>query len=454
MTERPGPSGDSGMPAADARTGTGAAARVSVGRAVQSRVYRDGVYGRRRAVPVNPDALERAAERAASARAWAYINGSAGRETTARANRAALDRRRIAPRMLTGVAERDLGIELFGRALPSPFLLAPIGVLGMVSREKDLPVARAAAATGTPMVVSTQASVPMERIAEAMGDACRWYQLYWSSDAELAASMVARAERSGCSALVVTLDTHVLGWRTRDLDLGFLPFAHGQGIAQYTSDPVFQELVRRRAARPSAGPAPRPTPAAIRALMSIARHHPGGLRRNLRSPLPRAAVETFLDVFSNSALTWDDLAFLRERTRLPILLKGIQRRDDAARALDRGVDGIVVSNHGGRQVDGAIGALDALPGIAAEVAGRVPIVFDSGVRSGADAFKALALGATAVGIGRPYVYGLAIAGERGVRAVIEHMVAELDITMALAGCARIADIRPELLDDRVHGVAG
>jgi lactate 2-monooxygenase len=257
--------------------------------------------------------------------------------------------------------------------------------------------------------------------------------------------MVARAERAGCSALIVTLDTHVLGWRTRDLDLGFLPFAHGQGIAQYTSDPVFQELTRRRAARPSEEPSPRPTLSAIRALISMARHCPGPLWENLRSPLPRAAVETFLDVFSNSALTWENLEFLRERTRLPILLKGIQRRADAARALDCGVDGIVVSNHGGRQVDGAIGALDALPGIVAEVAGRVPVVFDSGVRTGSDAFKALALGATAVGIGRPYVYGLAIAGERGVREVIDQLRAELDITMALAGCARVADIGPEFL---------
>jgi isopentenyl diphosphate isomerase/L-lactate dehydrogenase-like FMN-dependent dehydrogenase len=323
--------------------------------------------------------------------------------------------------------------------------LAPIGVLEMAHRDADLAVARAARELGLPMVLSTQASVPMERVARELGDAPRWFQLYWSSNDDLVESLVARAEAIGSTAIVVTLDTHVLGWRTHDLDVAYLPFARGEGIAQYTSDPVFAELVAERAARPSTQPSPRPTPAALRTLASITRHYPGRFADNLRSPLPRAAVETFLDVFSRSSLTWRDLAFLRERTRLPILLKGIQDPRDAELALDHGMDGIVVSNHGGRQVDNAVGALDALPDVLARVDGRVPVLFDSGIRSGADAFVALALGATAVCVGRPYVYGLALAGTTGVAEVMRNMVAELDLTMALAGCTSIAEITADLI---------
>lgn len=420
----------------------------SLGRTVQSQIYRAGAFGRRPVVPVSPEALESAARRRMSKQAYAYVAGSAGMQGTARANRDALDRQQIVPRMLVDVGTRHLGTELLGRPLPTPFLLAPIGVLEMADPDADVAVARAAAETGVPMVFSTQASKSMEETAAAMGDAERWFQLYWSSNDDLVESMVTRAEAAGCSAIVVTLDTHVLGWRPWDLDLGFLPFARGQGIAQYTSDPVFMGLVRQRASRmASAGrPAqPRPNLAAVRTLASLTRSHPGDFVENLRSPLPRAAVETFLEVFSRSTLTWKDLAFLRQRTRLPILLKGIQHPDDATHALDAGVDGIVVSNHGGRQVDGAIGSLDALGPIVQRVAGAVPVLFDSGIRSGADAFKALALGARAVLVGRPYVYGLALAGQEGVRAVVQHLIAELDLTMALTGCRTIADITPDAL---------
>ena len=235
----------------------------------------------------------------------------------------------------------------------------------------------------------------------------------------------------------------MLGWRTRDLDLAYLPFARGEGIAQYTSDPAFRRLVEAR--EPSAGPSPRPTPSAVRALHSMARHYPGRTRDNLRSPLPRAAVETFLDVFSRSSLTWADLARLRERTSLPIVLKGIQHPGDAALALEHGVDGIVVSNHGGRQVDGAIGSLDALPAVVEVVGDRIPVLFDSGIRSGADVVTALALGATAVLVGRPWVYGLALAGADGARAVMQHLWAELDLTMALSGVRSVDEIGPDLL---------
>jgi lactate 2-monooxygenase len=324
-------------------------------------------------------------------------------------------------------------------------LVAPIGVQELAHPDADLATARAAAAAGVPMIFSTQASVPMEATAAAMGDAERWFQLYWSSNDELVESFVTRAEKSGCSAIVVTLDTHVLGWRTRDLDLAYLPFARGLGIAQYTSDPVFTRLVADRVANPVPAERPKPTVGALRTLASISRHHPGSFWSNLRAAEPRAAVEVFLDVFSRSSLTWDDLAFLRERTSLPILLKGLQHPGDATRALYAGVDGIIVSNHGGRQVDGAVASLEALPQIVAQVGDRVPVLFDSGIRGGADIFKALALGARAVCVGRPYLYGLALAGERGVRAVLDNLIAELDLTMALTGCRTLADITPDAL---------
>jgi lactate 2-monooxygenase len=240
----------------------------------------------------------------------------------------------------------------------------------------------------------------------------------------------------------VTLDTTMLGWRLRDLDLGYLPFLAGKGIAQYVNDPVFQRLVDD-AAPPERGPV---TPAAIRALWRLARGYPGSTWANLRSPRPRQAVRTFLDLFARPSLNWQDLAIVRDATELPILLKGILHPDDARRALDEGVDGIVVSNHGGRQVDGSIGSLDALPAIVEVVGGRAPILLDGGIRGGADVFKALALGATAVLIGRPYCYGLAVAGESGVREVIQNFVADFDLTLGLAGCASLAELGGELIE--------
>ena len=417
----------------------------SIGRAVQARLYRAGALGRRPVVPVLPRRLELAAQRAMSRRAWAYVAGSAGQQRTARANLAAFGRYRLVPRMLRDVALRDLGVDLFGRRLPAPVLLAPVGALELVHPDADSAVARAAAEAGLPMVISTQASQPVETIAGALGDSPRWFQLYWSRERDLVASLVRRAEAAGCEAIVVTLDTHLLGWRPFDLDEGFLPFAQGQGIAQYTSDPVFTALARGRAAAGAAPLGGRPGPGAVRTLLTLARTHPGGTLANLRDPLPRAAVETFLDVFSNPSLSWDDLAFLRSVTSLPVLVKGVQHPADAELALRAGVDGIVVSNHGGRQVDGAIASLDALPGVVAAVAGRVPVLFDSGVRGGADVAIALALGATAVLVGRPYVYGLALAGTSGVVAVLEHLLAELDLTLGLTGCATTGELSRDML---------
>ena len=419
-----------------------------IGRTVQSAIYRAGAFGRRPAVPTDGTHLEAAARKVMSKRGFAYVAGSAGSEASADANIAAFSRWRTVPRMLVDTTERDTSVELFGRRHESPFLVAPVGVLSMADDEADLAVARGAREQRVTQILSTQASVPMEDVARALAGSGHWYQLYWSSDDDLVESLVSRAEACGSDALVVTLDTAYLGWRPRDLDLGHLPFARGEGIAQYTSDPVFQRLVRARVA--AAGPAvrPRPTPAAVATLVSMSRNHPGDTRHNLTAPEPRAAVETFLDVFSRPSLTWDDLPRLRAMTSLAIVLKGILHPEDARRAVDAGVDGVYVSNHGGRQVDRSVAALDALPGVVEAVRGagsEAPVIFDSGIRCGADAFVALALGASAVGIGRPHVYGLALAGADGVSEVLRNLRAELDLQLALTGCTSLADLTPERL---------
>ncbi|HEY3051082.1 MAG TPA: lactate 2-monooxygenase [Gaiellaceae bacterium] len=411
---------------------------LGVGRQRQADVYIGALNGARKAVPVDLAQLEEAARRKMSVEGFAYIAGGAGLEETIRANRTAFDRLRIVPRVLRDVSTRDTSVELFGRRLPGPFLLAPVGVLEMAHRRADLAVAEAAASEGVPMIFSNQGSVPMEQCAEAMGSSPRWFQLYWSTSNALVESLVGRAEACGCEAIVVTLDTTLLGWRTRDLDLAYLPFLRGKGIAQYTSDPVFRRLVEEGDPEPMERR--RPTLAGLTALVQLTRAYPGRFLTNIRSPYPRTAVRRFLEIYSRPSLTWSDLPFLRERTKLPVLLKGVLHPDDARKALDEGVDGLVVSNHGGRQVDGAIPTAEALPAVVEAVDGKVPVLLDSGVRGGADSFKAIALGATAVLIGRPYVYGLAIAGPLGVRDVIRNFLADFDLTMGLAGCASIAEI--------------
>lgn len=430
------------------------AAARGISRRTQSEVYRAGISGTRPKVPVDAAELELSARKALSAEAFAYIAGGAGAERTMRANAAAFGRRQIWPRPLRDVSTRDLSVDFLGRRRPTPLLLAPLGVMEMAHDDADLAVARAAASLGVLYTLSNQASFPMEEVADAAPTGARLFQLYWSADDDLNASLLRRAEASGCEAIVVTLDTHLLGWRTRDLDLAYLPFTRGMGIAQYTSDPVFQQLVRERVRKgpdASSPPAPpvRMTPKTVAAGVKIARKGAvltgAGLRENLRSPLPRAAVETFLDVFSTPALTWGDLAKAREWTSLPILLKGIVHPDDAARALDAGFDGVWVSNHGGRQVDQSVPTLDALPAVVERVGGRVPVVFDSGIRQGSDAFIALALGATVVALGRPYAYGLGLAGEEGVREVVRNVLAELDITLGLSGHTSLGEVGPEAL---------
>ena len=382
-----------------------------------------------------------------SREAWAYVAGGAGEGATMRHNRAAFERWQVVPRMLHGTRTRDLSTSVLGTELRAPLMVAPVGAGALVKPDSDVHIARGAAAAGTPYIFSSQGCSPMEETAKAMGDTPFWYQLYWSTDEGLVDSMIQRAEACGARALVVTVDTTTLGWRPQDLNLGSLPFAQGEGIAQYTSDPRFREIIRERIAAAS-GPARRRSRSPsvrLRSLVSITRNYPGQFLANLRSKEPREAVETFLDIYSNPGLSWDHLATLRGRTTLPILLKGILHPDDAARALDAGVDGLIVSNHGGRQVDHSIASLDALVGIRDRVGPEPTLLFDSGIRTGADVFLALALGADTCLLGRPHLYGLALAGADGVRQVIENVVAELDLTMGLVGAASIADITRDLL---------
>ena len=419
---------------------------IGPGRERQGAIYSAGVLGRAPSVPVDPALLEQAAHRVMSSKARAYVDGGAGSGATMRHNREAFERWRIVPRMLHGTTTRDLTTRVLGTELRSPVLLAPVGAGALVTPDSDVHIASGAAAARTSYVFSSQGCSPMEDTARSMGDTPFWYQLYWSTDELLVDSMIHRAEVCGARALVVTLDTTTLGWRPQDLTLGSLPFAQGEGIAQYTSDPRFREIIRERIAAAS-GPGEKVevTLGAIRSLLSITRNYPGRFRDNLRSQEPRKAVETFLDIYSNPALSWDHLATLRGRTKLPILLKGILHPDDAARALDAGVDGLVVSNHGGRQVDHSIASLDALVAVRDRIGPEPTVLFDSGIRTGGDVFLALALGADACLLGRPHLYGLALAGAEGVRQVIENVIAELDLTMGLVGTATIGDITRDLL---------
>ncbi|HSC98675.1 MAG TPA: lactate 2-monooxygenase [Casimicrobiaceae bacterium] len=404
----------------------------------QSEVYVAGVSGDRPTVPVAELELEARAHAVMSRSAAAYIIGGAGREDTMSTNRTAFSRWHIVPRVLRDVEARDSSTMLFGMTLPAPLLTAPIGVLELAHPDADLAVARACAAEGVPMVFSNQASASMEECASVMGNSPRLFQLYWSRSDDLVRSFVARAEACGCRGIVLTLDTTMLGWRPRDLDLAYLPFMRGMGLAQYVSDPVFRRELELPFDAPP--PATRPSLHALGVLWDLLKNTPGPLAEKLRTGWPRKAVRRFVATYSRPSLQWSDVARLRSMTSLPILLKGILHADDARLALEHGADGIVVSNHGGRQVDGAIATLDALPSIVDVVQRRIPVLLDSGIRGGADVFKAIALGATAVLLGRPYVYGLAIAGERGVREVLRNVRAEFDLTMGLAGCRNVAEI--------------
>jgi lactate 2-monooxygenase len=375
-------------------------------------IYAKGMLaGERPTLPMAWADLEERAREALDDRAIAYIFGGAGSEDTMRSNLDAFRRWRIVPRVLRkDLSVRDLSLELLGTSMPAPVLLAPIGVQTLLHEEGELASARAAAELGLPLITSTASATALEEIAAANGDGPRWFQLYWPNDDELAASLVRRAEAAGYSAIVLTVDNYVPGWKPRDLEQAYLPFLEGIGIAQYLSDPVFKS----------------------------------GLEKSPEEDIG-AAVGHFLGVFANPALTWERLEWLRGVTSMPLVIKGILHPDDAREARERGVDAIVVSNHGGRQIDGAIASLDALPPIVDAVGDQMTVLLDSGIRSGADAFKALALGADAVLVGRPYLWGLALDGQNGVETVLRCILAELDLTMALSSCTTLGDVDSGLL---------
>ena len=376
----------------------------------QYEIYLQGMAGKVPETPISYERLKGQAKRKLSLGAYSYVAGAAGSEQTMRSNAEAFRRWQIVPRMLRDVGVRDLGTELFGSALPAPLLLAPVGVQSIVHADGELATARASAATGVPYIHSTAASHSIEEAAEANGDGTRWFQLYWPSDPEVAKSFLDRAEAAGYSAIVVTLDTTLLAWRPRDLEGGYLPFLKGVGVANFFTDPVFR----------------------------------AGLEKPPEEDL-QAAVGKWVMAFSNPTISWDKLSFLRDNTELPIILKGILHPDDARLAVEHGMDGVIVSNHGGRQVDGAIGTLDALPAVAENVPDGFPVLLDSGIRSAADAFKAVALGASAVLLGRPYVWALAAGGEEAVARLLKGFLAELDLTLALSGHTSFATVGADVL---------
>ena len=376
----------------------------------QDEIYLNGLGGATPPLPARLPALEELARDRMAPESFDYICGGAGTEDSVRENRAAFGRWRIVPRMLTDVSDPCYASTVLGTRLDAPFLLGPVGVLRLAHPDGEVAVARAATAARVPMVLSTAASYPIEEVAAANGDGQRWFQLYWPKDRELAVSFLDRAAAAGFGVLVLTLDTRLLGYRPRDLDRAFLPFLRGIGNQNYFTDPVFASRL------------------------------PGPPEEN-----KDAAILQWVATFGDPSLTWDDLPFLREHWDGPIVLKGIQCVQDAKRAADAGMDGIVVSNHGGRQVDGGIAALDALPPIAAAVGSRLTVLFDSGIRGGADMVKALALGAQAVLIARPYAYALGLAGQDGVRHVLRALRNDFELTMRLSGFASLADLTPGAL---------
>ncbi len=384
-------------------------AQLSGGMQYQLQIYFAGTQNVKPQLPVSFEDLEKKACETMTPEAFGYIAGGAGAEATIDNNKEAFNKWQIVPRMMGDVSERSIAIELFGTKLPTPVLLGPVGVLSIAHPEAELAVARAAKAMRVPQVVSTVSSKTIEEIAAVHGDHPHWFQLYWGRNNDFTRSIINRAEKAGYTAIVVTLDTRLFAWRERDIQNAYLPFLYNEGLANYFTDPAFLSEVGDPA----------------KDKMQTMMH--------------------FANCFSNPSSTWDDLAVIRDCTKLPVILKGIQHPDDAKKALDHGANGIIVSNHGGRQLDGAIGALDTLAAIADAAGNKTTLLFDSGIRRGADVFKAMALGAKAVLIARPYAYGLALAGEAGVKEVLANLLADTDLTLGLAGCNSWAEVTKDRL---------
>lgn len=380
----------------------------------QQNVYAMGMLADQRpAVPVRYETLEQEAIEAMSEKAVGYVAGGAGSEGTMTENHRSFTDWRIVPRMFRDVGERDLHVNMFGQEWDVPLTIAPLGIQSIIHGQGELATARAASDLDIPICLSSVSSYTMEEVASELGETPKWFQLYWSEDQSIMESFVDRAENAGFDAIVLTVDVPILGWRERDIENGYLPMLDGEGLANYFTDPAFRDTLDEPPAENE-----------------------------------DAAIQHFLDVFGNPHLTWNDLSELSSMTDLPVVVKGLLHPDDAELAVEHGADGIIVSNHGGRQVDGAISALAALPRITDRVDSDVPVLFDSGIRCGADIVKALALGADAVGIGRPFAYGLALAGEEGVREVLENFRADLDLTLSNAGQTRVADLDRSLLVSR------
>jgi isopentenyl-diphosphate delta-isomerase len=366
---------------------------------VLNRIYRKGMLeDETPEYPVSYEDLRERAHEEMSEEARAYVHGGAGAEKTFRREQD-FSEWRILPRMLQGVEDRDLSAEFLGDEIDFPVMLTPLGVQGLVHQEGELGTARAANELDVPFILSSLSSTPMEEVGDSLGDTAKYFQFYWSSDEDVARSFLRRAEEAGYDGIVLTVDAPILGWRERLVERGYYPFLEGEGVANYFSDPAF--------------------------------------RSRLDSPPeddPEAAVEEFLEIFGDPSLIWDDLSFVFENTDLPVHLKGVLHPDDARRAVDAGADGVGVSTHGGRQVDGSVTALEALPGVVDAVdEDDVTVTFDSGIRRGSDVFRALALGADACLLGRPFVYGLALGGQEGVEHVLETVLADFDLTMGLGG---------------------
>ncbi len=380
--------------------------------AYQNEIYLGGLAGRVPKFPFHYEELERRAHAAMPDGLVSYVAGGCGDENTQDSNAEAFKKWGLTPRMFVGAKERDLSIELFGMKLPTPLFMSPIGVIGLCERDGhgDIATARAAAQTGVPMITSTLMADPIETVAPEFGSTPGFFQLYTPRDKELAASLVQRAEKAGFKAIIVTLDTWVTGWRPRDLSTANFPQLRGYCLENYFTDPRFLTML--------------------------------GEGKNPRENLTEA-VGLWSQTFGQP-LTWDDLPWLRSLTKLPLIVKGICHPDDAKRAIDNGVDGIYCSNHGGRQANGGRAAIDMLPDVV-KASGEAPVLFDSGIRNGTDIIKAIALGAKAVGVGRPYAYGLALGGTEGVVHVLRSLLAEADLYMAVDGYPTLADLTAEAI---------
>jgi isopentenyl diphosphate isomerase/L-lactate dehydrogenase-like FMN-dependent dehydrogenase len=370
--------------------------------------------------------------------AYMYTFGSAGTSSTYRNNLEALEQWRIVPRMLRNATDRNLETTLFGVKLPSPVILAPVGVQGILHKDGELATARAAGKVGVPMVMSTASTRSIEAVAKANGDGHRWYQLYWPRNNEVTLSLLRRAKAAGFTALVLTLDTFLIGWRPHDLETAYLPFIAGVGAQVGTSDPVFMQRMGVPVRPDESIPFPLDLDAFRKRLAA------GDEDALLKLKLGSGWLQ---EANSGRFRTWEDLAFLRESWDGPIVLKGVQTVEDAHSAMDARMDGIVVSNHGGRQVDGAISSFSALEKITAssrvlraQKEGKFTVLFDSGIRQGSDVIKAIAMGAQGVLVGRPFMYGLAIGGEEGVEEVLRALLADTEVTLGLSGYKSIEEI--------------